>query len=125
MRLALALGKWTKESFLGTMLSNGPNTLTTAGSIHFSRGQRLILSMLCRGLSPKEIAAALGIAEGTAHTHIRNLYGKAGVSGDRQLILYVMQQPHAMHPGRECHRGLHSSAPGCSCPHCLAMLLAA
>jgi len=97
----------------------------TPGPVHFSRRQRLILSMLCQGLSAKEIAASLEIAVGTAHTHIRNLYEKAGVAGDRQLILYVMQQPHAMRPGRECHRGLHPVGRDCTCPHCLAMLLAA
>ena len=86
--------------------------MVTEGTVRFSRRQRLILSLLCQGQSPKEIAASLEIAEGTAHTHIRRLY--------------AMQQPQAMRKDRECRRGLHAPAGSeCACPYCLAMLIAA
>jgi predicted ArsR family transcriptional regulator len=81
--------------------------------------------MLCQGESPKDIAAKLEISVNTAHTHVRNLASKAGVVGDRQLILYSMQQPQAMRPGRFCRPGLHAPLPECTCPYCLAMLVAA
>ena len=100
--------------------------MVTEGTVRFSRRQRLILSLLCQGQSPKEIAATLEIADGTANTHIRRLYAIAGVNGDRQLILYAMQQPQSMRKDRECRRGLHAPAGSeCACPYCLAMLIAA
>lgn len=98
--------------------------LKITGTAVFSVRDRQILAMLCQGLAPKEIADKLEIAEGTAHTHIRSLYRRAGVRDDRQLIIYVMQQPHALERGAAVRPGLHE--PGTcdqqECPYCRAML---
>jgi|SRR5579859_1928666 len=40
-----------------------------------------ILSLSCQGMRPREIAVELVIAEGTARTHIKEIYRRLGVHG--------------------------------------------
>ncbi|MDI1265368.1 MAG: LuxR C-terminal-related transcriptional regulator [bacterium] len=47
--------------------------------------QRQIVAMLESGSSNKQIATALGLAEGTIKVQLHSVYQKIGVSGRRQL----------------------------------------
>ena len=47
-----------------------------------------VLSLLARGMRNKEIAAALGIAEGTVQIHLKNIFAKLSVN-DRTAALQV------------------------------------
>ncbi len=51
-----------------------------------TRRERAVLAQLARGASNKVIAASLFIGEETVKTHLRNIYGKLGVTGRREAI---------------------------------------
>jgi NarL family two-component system response regulator LiaR len=59
--------------------------------------EREVLAHLGTGLSNKEIAAELGIAECTARTHVSNVLGKLGLTSRTQAALYAVE--HGMAPG--------------------------
>jgi DNA-binding CsgD family transcriptional regulator len=50
-----------------------------------------VLRLLARGRSKKQIAAQLGIAEGTVHTHVVHVYEKIGVSSRALAALFAME----------------------------------
>ena len=51
-----------------------------------------ILSRLAAGAANKQIAAALGIAEKTVETHLRNLYRRLGLSGRAEAAAWATRQ---------------------------------
>jgi DNA-binding NarL/FixJ family response regulator len=51
--------------------------------------EREVLRLLARGLSNREIAAVLSIAEATARTHVENIMGKLGVSDRVQAAVWA------------------------------------
>jgi DNA-binding NarL/FixJ family response regulator len=56
-----------------------------------------VLALLGRGLSNKEIAAELGIADCTARTHVSNVLGKLGLASRTQAALFAVE--HGLSPG--------------------------
>ena len=50
-----------------------------------------VLRLLARGLTKKEIANALVIAPGTAHTHTVHIYEKLGVSTRAGVALFALE----------------------------------
>ena len=50
-----------------------------------------VLGLLGRGLSNKEIATELGIADCTARTHVSNVLGKLGLTSRTQAALYAVE----------------------------------
>ena len=50
-----------------------------------------VLGLLGRGLSNKEIAAELGIADCTVRTHVSNVLGKLGLTSRTQAALYAVE----------------------------------
>ena len=50
-----------------------------------------VLRLLARGLTKKEIAKALVIAPGTAHTHTVHIYEKLGVSTRAGVALFAVE----------------------------------
>lgn len=54
--------------------------------------ERDVLRHLARGGSNREIAAALGIAEGTVKTHLNNLIAKLGVSSRLEAVIAATQR---------------------------------
>ncbi|HEU5205843.1 MAG TPA: response regulator transcription factor [Candidatus Limnocylindrales bacterium] len=55
-----------------------------------------VLVLLGRGLSNKEIATELGIADCTARTHVSNVLGKLGLASRTQAALYAVE--HGIRP---------------------------
>jgi len=53
--------------------------------------ERDVLRLLGRGMSNKEIAAALFITEGTARTYVSNILGKLGLASRTQAALYAVE----------------------------------
>ena len=51
-----------------------------------------VLHLLGRGLSNKEMAAALGVVEGTVKIHITNIFGKLGVLDRTQAVLEAIKR---------------------------------
>ena len=56
-----------------------------------------VLVLLGRGMSNKDIAAELGIADCTARTHVSNVLGKLGLASRTQAALYAVE--HGITPG--------------------------
>jgi phosphotransferase system HPr (HPr) family protein len=52
-----------------------------------TRRERDILALLTTGLSRKQIAAQLGLAEATVRNHLSRLYRRLGVSDARQAVV--------------------------------------
>jgi DNA-binding NarL/FixJ family response regulator len=53
--------------------------------------ERDVLRLVARGMSNKEIAFELGIAEGTARTYVSNILGKLGLTSRTQAALYAVE----------------------------------
>jgi len=51
-----------------------------------------VLELLSRGMSNRDIAARLGVAEITVRTHVGHVFGKLGVSNRVQAALYGLQR---------------------------------
>ena len=48
--------------------------------------EREVLELLCSGGSYREIAGALGVAEGTIQTHVKRIYDKLGASNKAEAV---------------------------------------
>jgi DNA-binding NarL/FixJ family response regulator len=53
--------------------------------------ERDVLRLVAKGMSNKEIAYELGIAEGTARTYVSNILGKLGLTSRTQAALYAVE----------------------------------
>jgi DNA-binding NarL/FixJ family response regulator len=60
--------------------------------------EREVLVLLGRGLSNKEIASELGIADCTVRTHVSNVLGKLGLASRTQAALYAIEHGIAPEP---------------------------
>ncbi|WP_127584415.1 response regulator transcription factor [Paenibacillus koleovorans] len=73
-----------------TELGGGPRGRLSTGKlkrIKLTEREREIAQLMLRGLSNREIAEELQVAEGTARNYISNLYGKLEVSDRAQAIV--------------------------------------
>lgn len=93
-------------------------------NVIFTIRQRYLLRRLCQGADTKEIADELEINVGTVNAHIRHMCEMAGVSGDRQLVVFAWQQPSSVLRDGLCKRGLHVAAASCHCDNCRTLLAA-
>lgn len=55
--------------------------------------EREVLALLARGRTTAVIAREIGVAGGTAHTHVAHIYTKLGVHNQQELIDLVEQNP--------------------------------
>lgn len=58
--------------------------LKIVNSAEFSKREAEVLLFLCHGFTNKEIAAQMLITTNTVKTHLKNIYGKLGVSNRTQ-----------------------------------------
>jgi DNA-binding NarL/FixJ family response regulator len=72
-----------------------PEILTRVGErmlTHLSPREVEILHLLARGLSNKEIAAQLGVVEGTVKIHITSIFSKLGVCDRTQALIEAIKR---------------------------------
>ena len=66
-----------------------PQTLSDPSSL--TRRERQTLAWLARGVSNKEIARALGLAESTVKVHVQSILRKLGVTSRVQAAVYAIE----------------------------------
>lgn len=54
--------------------------------------QRAIVALVARGHRNRDIAAELGVSEGTIKVHLHNIYAKLGVSNRLELALLASHE---------------------------------
>jgi DNA-binding CsgD family transcriptional regulator len=65
--------------------------------------ERTLTSLVCRGLSTRELAERLHITANTVQDHLKSIFEKTGVRSRRELVTVILQEqylPRAMarHP---------------------------
>lgn len=60
--------------------------------------QRVIVWLLCQGLSNREIAGRLFICEQTVKSHLHHIFKKVGVSNRLQLVRYAFRSNIQLRP---------------------------
>jgi two-component system, NarL family, nitrate/nitrite response regulator NarL len=74
---------WMESSLTMNLLNNRPVSL--------SKRQSELVGLLTQGLKNKEIAAALGISEGTVKAYLTTLYEKVGARDRFELALFGLK----------------------------------
>ncbi len=74
---------WMERSLTVNLLHNRP--------IHLSKRQSELVDLLVQGLKNKEIAATLGISEGTVKAYLTTLYEKVGARDRFDLALFGLR----------------------------------
>jgi DNA-binding NarL/FixJ family response regulator len=70
----------------------GRGSPTHEGGCPLSRREEEIVSLLCDGLAPKDVARHLHLSVKTVENHKYNIYRKCGVSSATELLRYAIQQ---------------------------------
>jgi len=74
---------WMEQSLTMSMLNSRP--------VHLSKRQSQLVQLLVQGLKNKEIAAALGISEGTVKAYLTTLFEKVGARDRFELALFGLR----------------------------------
>jgi two-component system nitrate/nitrite response regulator NarL len=73
---------------------DGPAVAASLGELGaLTRRQFEVARAASRGLSNKEIAAQLGVAEGTIKNHLHAIYERLHLDGRIALLLYLREKP--------------------------------
>jgi two-component system, NarL family, nitrate/nitrite response regulator NarL len=83
VRFAATGEMWMERSLANTLLHWRP--------VGLSRRQSQLLSLLVQGLKNREIAAELGISEGTVKAYLTTLFEKVGARDRFELALYGLK----------------------------------
>jgi DNA-binding CsgD family transcriptional regulator len=91
-----ALRSVRESERLVRVLTDGVPTLPVVSEIGLTNRELEILEVMRTGIvTDRELAVALGISPHTAHTHVRNIMGKAEVRSRRGLILLPLRRTEA------------------------------
>lgn len=85
-RLAMRVNKYTEEYEQWQSISQ-----SSLNQIKLTEREEEVARLIIRGLSNREIAEVLHVAEGTARNYISNLYGKLEVSDRGQAIVRLQE----------------------------------
>jgi DNA-binding NarL/FixJ family response regulator len=83
LRIAAQGELWMESALTMNLLTNRPVSL--------SKRQSELVALLVQGLKNKEIAAALGISEGTVKAYLTTLYEKVGARDRFELALFGLK----------------------------------
>ena len=82
--LFLALGIWVALKLLRRQATNQQQELRVLDAAEFSKREQEVLLFLCHGYTNNEIADQLQITNNTVKSHLKNIYGKLGVTNRTQ-----------------------------------------
>jgi PAS domain S-box-containing protein len=74
-----------------TNTGNGGSTSVPRSKTRLSGRNREVLQLIAEGMTSTQIAKELGISEGTAATHRRNLMHKLGLKNKAELVRYAIK----------------------------------
>ncbi len=83
---------WLDQEQLQTALAPEVATPRVAGPRQFTDRERQVLSFVFDGLANKEIAARIGVSEGSVKSTLQQLFSKTGVRTRSQLVRVVLEQ---------------------------------
>jgi DNA-binding NarL/FixJ family response regulator len=83
LRASTAGEMWMERSLTMHLLNARP--------VNLSKRQRQLLSLLVQGLKNKEIAATLGISEGTVKAYLTTMFEKVGAKDRFELALFGLK----------------------------------
>jgi DNA-binding CsgD family transcriptional regulator len=72
--------------FIGAPPDDQDGAAATATAYGLTPAETRVLASLLAGRTLAETAAALGVAQGTAKTHLDNIFGKTGVTRQADLM---------------------------------------
>ena len=83
---------WLDQEQLQTALKTESTTPQLSGSRRFTDREQQVLSFVFEGLANKEIAARIGVSEGSVKSTLQQLFSKTGVRTRSQLVRIILEQ---------------------------------
>lgn len=83
---------WLDQEQLGTALKRASATPPSGETGRFTDREKQVLSFVFEGLANKEIAARIGVSEGSVKSTLQQLFSKTGVRTRSQLVRIVLEQ---------------------------------
>jgi DNA-binding NarL/FixJ family response regulator len=90
---------------------NLTESIMSAGRYSLTRREGQLVSLLAQGLKNRDIAAALGISEGTVKVYLSKLFHKLGVKDRLELALYGVKNLTPGGPGLQSSSGTPWQTP--------------
>jgi DNA-binding CsgD family transcriptional regulator len=86
---------WFERKKLQDLVSN-MNSIVAKKRPLLTRTEAVIVKMICRGYSNKEIMKRLKVTEQSVKSHLNRIYKKTGVSDRLQLAIYAIKTKQVM-----------------------------
>jgi DNA-binding NarL/FixJ family response regulator len=84
---------------LETLISPSPPRVIDAKGEHLlAQREDEVVNLVAEGMTNREIALKLGLAEHTVSNYLFRIYEKLGISNRVELVLYVLKQSRHTHP---------------------------
>jgi two-component system, NarL family, nitrate/nitrite response regulator NarL len=83
---------WLDQEQLQTVLRTESTSPQVGGTRRFTEREQQVLSFVFEGLANKEIAARIGVSEGSVKSTLQQLFSKTGVRTRSQLVRIVLEQ---------------------------------
>jgi two-component system, NarL family, nitrate/nitrite response regulator NarL len=82
---------WLDQEQMQTAFKAGSTTLQANSTRRFTEREQQVLSFVFEGLANKEIAARIGVSEGSVKSTLQQLFSKTGVRTRSQLVRIVLE----------------------------------
>jgi two-component system, NarL family, nitrate/nitrite response regulator NarL len=83
---------WLDQTQLQTAFRAESATVPLSATRRFTEREQQVLSAVFEGLANKEIAARIGVSEGSVKSTLQQLFSKTGVRTRSQLVRIVLEQ---------------------------------